>query len=378
MYLMLLSGICCYVVSSNQSRNSGLKVDSMRTSVSLMIKRIRKTISECSLLEQGDHLLVAVSGGPDSVALLRVMVILSSEYGLRLTTAHLNHGLRGAEAQREEEFVKDLCAGMGISCLCKTVDIGMLQKGRGMSLEQIGREERYSFLNEAVETCGAGKIATGHHRDDQAETVLMNLLRGCGPEGLKGIPPMREGRIIRPLLHVGRVEILAFLNREGLRYMTDSSNLNPLFLRNRIRHELMPELAQKYNPGIVEALSQTAEIIRKEDDYLRIAVRQILSRWGVFPGAGEIRLPIPALLDLHEALQVRVIKCLLEAAVKPGCGIAYRHVEAVQAFARKPRSRPASLDLPGLIRVEKEGALLKIGRVNSRPVRRDKGKEARP
>ena len=350
----------------------------MFTGVSLMLKRIRKTISECSLLERGDHLLVAVSGGPDSVALLRVMVLLSSEYGLRLTTAHLNHGLRGAEAQREEEFVKDLCAGMGIACLCKTVDIGMLQKGRGMSLEQIGREERYRFLDEAAETCGAGKIATGHHRDDQAETVLMNLLRGCGPEGLKGIPPMREGRIIRPLLHVGRAEILAFLNREGLRYMTDSSNLNPLFLRNRIRHELMPELSGKYNPGIVEALSQTAEIIRKEDDYLRVAVRQILSQWRVVPGAGEIRLSLPGLLDLHEALQGRVIKCLLEAAATPGYGIAYRHVAAVQAFARKPRSRRASLDLPGLIRVEKEGDLLKIGRVSSRPVRRDKGKEARP
>jgi tRNA(Ile)-lysidine synthase len=231
----------------------------MFTGASLMLKRIRKTISECSLLKLGDHVLIAVSGGPDSVALLRVMVLLSSEYELRLTTAHLNHGLRGAEAQREEAFVKDLCAGMGIACVCKTVDIGMLQKGRGMSLEQIGREERYLFLDEAAETCGAGKIATGHHRDDQAETVLMNLLRGCGPEGLKGIPPMREGRIIRPLLHVGRAEILAFLDREGLRYMTDSSNLNPLFLRNRIRHELMPELSGKYNPGIVEALSQTAE-----------------------------------------------------------------------------------------------------------------------
>jgi tRNA(Ile)-lysidine synthase len=343
-----------------------------------MIKRIRKTISECSLLEQGDHVLIAVSGGPDSVALLRVMVILSSEYELRLTTAHLNHGLRGAEAQREEGFVKELCAGLGIACLCKTVDIGMLQKGRGMSLEQIGREERYRFLDEAAETCGAGKIATGHHRDDQAETVLMNLLRGCGPEGLKGILPMREGRIIRPLLHVGRAEILVFLNREGLQYMTDSSNLNPLFLRNRIRHEFIPELAQKYNPGIVEALSHTAEIIRKEDDYLRVVVRQILSQWGVVPGAGEIRLPLPTLLNLHEALQVRVIKSLLEAAATPGYGIAYRHVEAVQAFARKPRSRRASLDLPGLIRVEREGELLKIGRVSSRPVRRDKRKEARP
>jgi tRNA(Ile)-lysidine synthase len=189
---------------------------------------------------------------------------------------------------------------------------------------------------------------------------------------------MREGRIIRPLLHEARAEILEFLDPEGLRYMTDSSNLHPLFLRNRIRHELMPVLAQKYNPGIVEALGHTAEIIRKEDDYLRIVIRQILSQWRIIPGMVEIRLPLPALLGLHEALQGRVIKCLLEAAVTPGYGIAYHHVEAVQAFARKPRSRRAHLDLPGMIRVEKDGDLLKIGRVSSRPVRRDKGKQARP
>jgi tRNA(Ile)-lysidine synthase len=343
--------------------------------VSIMLKRIRKTITDCSLLERGDHLLVAVSGGPDSVALLRAMVLLSSEYDLQLTTAHLNHGLRGAEAQREEEFVRRLCADMGIVCICKTIDIRMRQKGSGMSLEEIGREERYRYLDETAKTCGARKIATGHHRDDQAETVLINLLRGCGPEGLKGIPPARDGRIIRPLLHVGRAEILEFLDREALSYMTDSSNRSPLFLRNRIRHELIPELALRYNPEIVEALSHTAEIIRQEDDYLQAVVRQILSRWGILPGAAEIRFPLAALLDLHKALQGRVIKCLLEAASLPGYGIAYRHIEAVLAFACKPRRRKASLDLPGLIRVEREGELLKIGRVSSRPVRRDKRKE---
>ena len=340
-----------------------------------MLKRIRKTIADCSLLEKGDHLLVAVSGGPDSVALLRVMALLSPEYELRLTTAHLNHGLRGAEAKKEEEFVLSLCAGMGIACISKTVDIRMLQKGSGMSLEEIGREERYRFLDETAETCGAWKIATGHHRDDQAETVLMNLLRGSGLEGLKGIPPMRDGRIIRPLLHVGRREILEFLNREGLTYMMDSSNLSPLFLRNRIRQELIPELTLRYNPGVVEALSHTAEIIRREDDYMQVVVRQILSQWGIVPGAAEIRIPLKAFLDLHEALQGRLIKYLLEAAALPGYGIGYRHIETVLALARRQRRRSASLDLPGLIHVEREGDLLRIGRISSRPVRRDKRKK---
>jgi tRNA(Ile)-lysidine synthase len=346
--------------------------------VSIMLKRIRQTIADCSLLVRGDHLLVAVSGGPDSVALLRVMALLSSDYDLRLTTAHLNHGLRGEESQKEEAFVRSLCAEMGIACICKTVNARSLQKGRGMSLEEIGREQRYLFLDETAATCGARKIATGHHRDDQAETVLINLLRGCGLEGLKGIPPLRDGRIIRPLLHVGRREILEFLNREGLTYMMDSSNLSPLFLRNRVRHELIPELTLKYNPAIVGVLSHTAEIIRREDNYLQAAVRQILSRWGVVPGATEIRLPLAPLLDLHKALQGRVIKCLLEAAALPGYRIGYRHIEAVLAFAGRSGGRRASLDLPGMILVEREKSLIKIAKVNSRTVRRNKRKEVAP
>ncbi|MBE0556578.1 MAG: tRNA lysidine(34) synthetase TilS, partial [Proteobacteria bacterium] len=180
-----------------------------------MLKTVRKTIERASMLTCGDHLLVAVSGGPDSVALLRALTLLSSEYQLRLTTAHLNHGLRGIEAREEEDFVRCISHALGITCICKTVDIRLLRIGKGRSLEEIGREERYRFLNEAAEACGARKIATGHHRDDQAETVLINLIRGSGIAGLKGIVPVRDNRIIRPLLDVTRGEVLEFLNREG-------------------------------------------------------------------------------------------------------------------------------------------------------------------
>ena len=339
-----------------------------------MLKKVRKTIADAALLERGDHLLVAVSGGPDSVALLWTLVILSPEYELRLTTAHLNHGLRGAEARAEERFVQSLSAGMGIDCISKTVDIRALRKGSGKSLEEVGREERYRFLDATAAACGAEKIATGHQRDDQAETVLINLLRGSGLEGLKGIVPAREGRIIRPLLQVGREEILEFLGREGLTYFMDRSNMSPHFLRNRIRHQLIPELIARYNPGIVKGLSRTAEIVRREDDYLQAMVRQTLCRWGVTPGEADTVLPLADLIGLHAALQGRVIKRLLEAASRPGNAVGYRHVEAVLALARSSRRCKASLDLPGLIRVDKERSILRIGRVDSRPVRRDKPK----
>jgi tRNA(Ile)-lysidine synthase len=342
-----------------------------------MLKRVRKTIADGAMLEWGNHVLVAVSGGPDSVALLRMLVLISCEYDLRLTTAHLNHGLRGAESQAEEAFVHRLCAGMGINCISKTVDVRTLMKGSGKSLEEICREQRYRFLDETAKTCGAKKIATGHHRDDQAETVLINFLRGSGLQGLKGIVPVREGRIIRPLLHIGRKEILEFLGREGLPYTTDSSNESLHFLRNRIRHQLIPELAARYNPAIVKGLSHTAEIIRREDDYLQTVVRRILNGWGVVPGEADSLLPMEDFSDLHEALQGRVIKCLLASATPSGNGIGHRHVEAVLALTRLPRRRKASLDLPGLIRAEKDGNSLSIRRVNARPVRSDKRKGMR-
>jgi tRNA(Ile)-lysidine synthase len=339
-----------------------------------MLKRVRKTVNDCLLLEPGDHVLVAVSGGADSVALLRALMRLSHEYKLKLTTAHLNHGLRGIEADEDERFVSTLCAGIGMECLCKTIDVGALKIGKGQSTEEVGREERYRFLDEAAKHCGATKIATGHHREDQAETLLMNLLRGSGLEGLKGILPVRGGRIIRPLLHVAKADILTFLKREGLSYREDSSNLSPLFLRNRIRHDLIPVLTA-YNPGIVEGLSRTADIIRREDDCLQSAVCDLLHREGIIPGEAQNIIPLPLFMGLHEALKGRLIKSLLEAASSSGRGIACRHIEAVLNLARATVRNRASLDLPGLIRVEKKEGSLRISKVAFRKVRSDKSKQ---
>jgi tRNA(Ile)-lysidine synthase len=343
-----------------------------------MLNQIRKTIETYSMLERGDHLVVAVSGGPDSVALLRALALLTDEFRLRLTTAHLNHGLREEEADEEEAFVRRLSDGMGIACICKKTDIRALKEGKRRSLEEIGREERYRFLQETAEKYGAVKIAVGHHRDDQAETVLLHLLRGSGPEGLRGILPVRDGRIIRPLLDVGRSDILAFLGREGLTYRSDSSNESLLFLRNRIRNELIPGLAANYNPRLIEGLCQTAGIIRREDDYLRGVVRQIIRRWGIDPGSEEVTLPVADFLVLHEAIQGRIIKCLLEGAAPLRNGIGYRHIETVLVLARRPAGRSVSLDLPFRIRAERKGDILRIRKEGERRARRNDRERKNP
>ncbi len=325
-----------------------------------LLRKVRKTVERYAMLRPGDHLLAAISGGPDSVALLRVLMLLAPEYRLRLTAAHLNHGLRGEEALEEEAFVRRLSATMGLACVCKTIDLHSIRKGK--SLEEAAREERYRFLKEAAEGCGAGKIATGHHRDDQAETVVMHLIRGSGPGGLKGILPVREDGIIRPLFGVDRREILGFLEREGLSYRTDSSNRDPLFLRNRIRNDLIPELTKGYNPRIVEGLCHAAEILRLQEDYLQRVTERILKRWGIRPGAAEILVPLKDFRNLHESLRGRVVRTLLKAADPSGRGVAFRHVEAVLELGCRPGHGCASLDLPFRRVVEVREGSLRIGR----------------
>lgn len=325
-----------------------------------MLHKVKETIARHAMLEQGERLLVAVSGGPDSVALLKALTLIAPEYKLSLVVAHLNHGLRGAEADGEEAFVRSLCLSMDVECVSEKIDIAALKepgkssgKSPGKSLEELCRDERYAFLKKVAVDYGATKIALGHHLQDQAETVLMNLLRGSGAEGLRGMLPVREGLIIRPLLQVTRKEILVFLEEMGLSFMSDSSNALDCHLRNRIRRHLLPLLKAGYNQRIEENLSRTADIMRLDDDYLATEVKRWLSRWAIFDQDGGKRLPQTEFLKLHTALQQRVIKNLLTGTSRSGQGIGYKHVQAALALACGFHGS-ASLDLPGSVLLRRE------------------------
>jgi len=300
------------------------------------------------MLKREDRLVVAVSGGPDSVALLKVLTFLAAEFELSLVVAHLNHGLRGEEADREEGFVRGLCREMGLACVIGKVDVAAL-KEPGKSLEELCREKRYAFLKQTTAAAGAVKIALGHHLHDQAETVLMHLLRGSGTGGLGGMLPVREGMIIRPLLEVTREDILAYLEEAGLSFMTDSSNAEDCFLRNRIRKHLLPFLKEGYNPQVEANLAHTADILRLEDDYMGKEVESWLKSRGLFlPGAEEQKLFLPEFLALHEALQRRILKVLLAGMVPPGKAVGYKHVEAAVTLTQGSYGS-ASVDLPGVV-----------------------------
>lgn len=323
-----------------------------------MLDKVRKTIEEHSLVHPDEKLLIAVSGGPDSVALLRIFELLRVEYNLDVTVAHLNHGIRGEDADREEAFVRSLAEKMKVGFISKRINLAQREKGR--SLEDAARQERYRFLYSAAEGCGASRIATGHHRDDQVETFFINLFRGAGLDGLKGMAPIRDNVLIRPLLKVSRFEIIEFLQNEGLLWMTDKSNDDQTFLRNSIRNWLVPELTRRYNPGISQNVAHTAEIIRLEDDYMNGIVQELLLSWGVNPAPPQsLIIPLDEFSLQHRAIQARIVKFLLEAMTPFHNGIGSRHIESVLALCHKNDSAYRTLDLPAGILSEKlDGKLI--------------------
>jgi tRNA(Ile)-lysidine synthase len=331
-----------------------------------MIRKVRDAIKENHLLDPGEKVVVAVSGGSDSVALLKALEMLSCEYRLTLIVAHLNHGLR-EEAPSEEQFVRIMAQDMGLVFESKSLDIRSLGQVTGKCMEDTSREARYDFLNDVAKKHGARKIALGHHINDQTETVLMNFLRGSGPTGLKGMLPARDSTYIRPLLGVTRDEIISFLASHGLPFVTDASNADQRYLRNRIRHALIPELKAKYNPKLDEIIKSMAEVMRIEDDYMEVATVKVMTAWGVTPADSEFKICISHFLECHEAIQRRIIKHLLEGLSPHGKGIGFRHMSAALGLISSDRPG-AYVNLPCNIEVRREYDTLVISK-------REKGQE---
>jgi tRNA(Ile)-lysidine synthase len=244
------------------------------------IEKLKGTIRRFDLLKKGDRILVALSGGPDSVALLHALLAIRHELCLKLSVAHLNHKLRGSESDEDERFAKKLASRLKLRFFSKRVDVKREAKKRKASIEEAARDVRYRYLQKLALQIRADKIAVGHHADDQAETFLMRLLRGAGGAGLSGIPPKR-GKIIRPLIQIRREEIETFLKANKIPYRLDSSNYLADHFRNKIRLSLLPKIREDFNPRIVESLNRTADIISLQQEYIEERCEQILRDIGI-------------------------------------------------------------------------------------------------
>jgi tRNA(Ile)-lysidine synthase len=291
-----------------------------------MREKVFRHILAHGLVEPGQRLLVGCSGGGDSVALLHLLHSLSARLGVEIHAAHLDHGMR-PESSRDAGFVACLCEQWDISLTSKRLDVPALAERQRLGLEEAARCCRRSFLEETAASLGCNAIVLGHHRGDQAETFLQRLLRGTGASGLAAMR-LKQGLYIRPLLFFPREEIIAYLKQNQLTHVEDASNNDVCYTRNRIRHQLLPQLS-KYNPRIEEHLQLLSQRFTLEEDYW--AQQEVLALNSCTDKlSGELRLSIPALLALHPALRSRVLRRAFEMVRGDLAGISARHLQGVE------------------------------------------------
>ena len=316
-----------------------------------MKDKFRALCEQYYMLPPGSRVLCACSGGADSTALLH---LLCATPGIEVVCAHFNHCLRGAESERDEKAVRALCEALGVECTVGRGDVAAYAREQHIGQETAARRLRYAFLRAAARERRCDRIATAHHAEDNAETILMHLIRGSGAAGLRGIPPVR-GQIIRPLLRATRAEILAYLNENGLQWVEDSSNASDGCARNRIRHAVLP-LLEAENPNAVAHICAAGELLRRDEEYFTALAERFIETQ-----SAPRRISAPALSALPESVSARVVRIL--------CGpIPLAATAAVAALAAGP-ARHASLDVPGM-RIRRSYDVLLFGEAEAPPLRK--------
>lgn len=302
-----------------------------------MIEKVRKTIQKQALIKSEETVLCALSGGADSVVLLHVLKQLAEEMNFSLIAAHFNHEIRGESADADEAFVKELCRSWGVECVTDRGNVPEFAKEKGYTIEQAARIMRYGFL----ENMRADKIAVAHHMNDQAESILMHIIRGSGTAGICGMRYMR-GKIIRPLLDVKRSDIESYAAINNLKFCTDATNFIPDGTRNKLRLCIVPNIEREINPCFVDSICSMAQIVRQDDDYLYGLAKKELEKCKLGDNAYDRIL----LREIDLPLRRRAIRI---AAVKAGAfaDIEQRHVELIEEllFAKTG----AVLNLPHIV-----------------------------
>jgi len=296
--------------------------------------RVKQTIRDFGMITPGEHVVVAVSGGADSTALLACLNTLSRIMRLTLTAAHLNHCIRGPEGDADAEFTRQLCETLKIPCIMETIDVKKLAEDSGENLEACARRVRYDFLHRAARRVDAGKIAVGHNRNDQAETVIFRFLRGSGIEGFSAVRPVLDDGVVRPLIDCRRGLICRYLEDKNIPWREDSTNSELHYARNRIRLELIPYLEKNFNPRIIDTLARETGIARETWDFIESQARAALSSLRAETEEG-ISLDAAGLLRLHPALQKQVLRLALKEGLDSPKNIGAVHIENLLALCEK-------------------------------------------
>ncbi len=332
----------------------------------LLLEKVWAAINKYDLLKKGETVIAGVSGGPDSLVMLHLLCRLQERLGISVHVAHLDHCFRGKEAEEEAEWVRNTSLEWGLACTVKKVDVPARAKEKGLSAQDAGHLARREFFLELLEEKKADKIALAHHADDQAETVLIHFLSGAGGEGLGGILPI-NGPFIRPLLFVRREEIEQYCHEHELEPRRDPSNMKNVYLRNKIRNQLIPWLEENVNPNLAETLNRTAQIFWAEEENMKEQEKEAAAKC-LSCTQHRARVLLPEWSQLSVALQRRIVRRAY-AHVAQNRGLPYLHVEEVRQLAEEKQVGKV-LCLPGKIIVEKEYQAIAIY-----PAFDDKGKK---
>lgn len=272
----------------------------------MLEEKIEKTITKYKLLEKNDKIVVGVSGGPDSITLLTILIKLKETYNLSIVVAHINHQIR-ENAIKDEEYVKNFCQKNDIECFIKRADIVKKAQKEKKGLEETGREVRYNFFEEVLKNTNSNKIAIAHNLNDNCETIIMNQLRGTGLAGLKGIEPKRE-KYIRPLIEISREEIEDYCKKNKLNPRYDESNDDNTYTRNRIRNIVIPYIKKEFNPNIVSSMNRMAQIIRENEEFLNKEVKKAYDEI-ILTEENEISYDLKKFNEKDIVIQKRLILC---------------------------------------------------------------------
>ncbi|MEW6456510.1 MAG: tRNA lysidine(34) synthetase TilS [Acidobacteriota bacterium] len=315
-------------------------------------EKFRNTIKKYNLLSENDLVIVGLSGGPDSVALLHLLLDYKKTFPIKIYLCHVNHKLRGKESEDDEEFVKEIARSLNLSIKVFSCDVKRFAKEKKVNLEEAGRILRYDFFYKLADEIKAQKIALGHNLNDQAETFLIRVLRGSGLTGLSSIFPVSEGSIIRPLIELSREEIEFYLKEKTLSYRLDKTNLDVKFLRNRIRHELIPYLQRDFGKKLISNIAKAAEIIREENELNELVEADIYDKViDLFDGSLAINLE--KLISYSLAAKRRIVRRFLKNIIGSLRRISFKHVEDILNLKKEKE-----IILPGRYIIRREGNYL--------------------
>lgn len=290
--------------------------------------QVYNCIKKYNLINEGDKIVVGESGGPDSICLLDVLNLLKEKLNFQIYVAHINHMIR-EEADSETSYVQEFCKNRKIECFTKKIDVQEYAKQNKMGTEEAGRIIRYKFFDEVAKKVSANKIATAHNSNDRAETVLLNILRGSGIGGLKGIEPIRDNKYIRPLLETSREDIEEYCSVNNLEPKIDKTNLESIYKRNKVRNDLIPFIKKEFNPNFLKTINRLSEVATEENEYMEKMTQKSFDNICVENDGNQITLDLKKFNNLELVIKRRVILYTINKVIGNTMGIEKINIDEI-------------------------------------------------